>query len=92
MATWATFEAEAAEVAAFASRLWTGVIALARGDPVRSGAASFAMPYREHLTVFGKSLRTRHALPISAALSPDRCGAASIVERFCWRLARFYAC
>src|SRR6266576_1879108 len=36
-----------------------------------------------------KSLRTRHALPISAALSPDRCAAASIVERFCWRLARF---
>jgi hypothetical protein len=43
MSTWATFEAEAADVAAFASRLWPGVIALARGDPVGSGAASFAV-------------------------------------------------
>jgi hypothetical protein len=42
---WAAFEAEAAEMAAFASRLWPGVIALARGDPVRSGAASFAVAY-----------------------------------------------
>jgi hypothetical protein len=45
MSTWAEFEAEAAEVAAFASRLWPGVIALARGGPVPSGAASFAVAY-----------------------------------------------
>jgi hypothetical protein len=45
MSTWATFEAEAAELATFASRLWPGVIALARGDPVPSGAASFAVAY-----------------------------------------------
>jgi hypothetical protein len=45
MSTWATFEAEAAEVSAFASRLWPGIIALSRGDPVPSGAASFAVAY-----------------------------------------------
>jgi hypothetical protein len=45
MSTWATFEAEAAELAAVASRLWPGVIALARGDSVASGAASFAVAY-----------------------------------------------
>src|SRR5437588_3898875 len=45
MSTWARFEAEAPEVAAFASRLWRGVIALARGDPVPSGSASFAVAY-----------------------------------------------
>ena len=45
MSTWARFEAETAEVAAFASGLWPGVIALARGDPVGSGAASFAVAY-----------------------------------------------
>ena len=43
MSTWARFEAEAPEVAAFASRLWPGVIALARSDPVPFGSGSFAV-------------------------------------------------
>jgi hypothetical protein len=45
MSTWATLEADAADLAAFASRLWPGVIALARGDPAPSGAPSFAVAY-----------------------------------------------
>jgi hypothetical protein len=42
---WAEFEAQAPDVAAVAHRLWPGVIALGRGDPAPSGAASFAIAY-----------------------------------------------
>jgi hypothetical protein len=45
MSTWAEFEAEAADVAAFANRLWPGVLAGDRGDPLPSGAASFVVAY-----------------------------------------------
>jgi hypothetical protein len=42
---WAEFEAEAPDIAAYASRLWPGVIALGRGDPVPSDAVSFPIAY-----------------------------------------------
>jgi hypothetical protein len=45
VSTWAQFEAEAPELARFASRLWPGVVALDRGDSVPSDAASFAVAY-----------------------------------------------
>ena len=45
MATWAQFEAEAPEVAAVASRLWPGAIALDRSGMVPSGTALFAIAY-----------------------------------------------
>lgn len=45
MSTWATFQAEAPDVAAFARRLWPGVIALAGGEPVPPGRDSFAVAY-----------------------------------------------
>lgn len=42
---WAEFETQAPDVAAVAHRLWPGVIALSRGDPVPLGADSFAIAY-----------------------------------------------
>jgi Pyridoxamine 5'-phosphate oxidase len=45
VSTWAEFEVEAPDVAAFARRLWPGVIALDRGDSVPTGVASFAVAY-----------------------------------------------
>ena len=45
MSTWARFEAEAPELAVFASRLWPGAVALDRGEPVPDGASWFAVAY-----------------------------------------------
>lgn len=45
MAGWATFEAEAPEVAAVAGRLWPGITALHRGDAPPAGAPCFAISY-----------------------------------------------
>ncbi|MGH9287236.1 MAG: hypothetical protein ACRD0V_02875 [Acidimicrobiales bacterium] len=45
MSTWARFEAEAPELAAFASRLWPGAVALDRGEPLLDGAPWFAIAY-----------------------------------------------
>ena len=45
MPTWAQFEAEAPEVAAVASRLWPGALALARGGPSPPGVDVFAVAY-----------------------------------------------
>jgi len=45
MPTWAQFEAEAPEVAALASRLWPGALALARGASAPPGVDVFAVAY-----------------------------------------------
>ena len=45
MSTWASFEADAPEVAAYANRLWPGAVALDRSEPLPTGAAWFAIAY-----------------------------------------------
>jgi Pyridoxamine 5'-phosphate oxidase len=45
VSSWADFEAEAPEVASFASRLWPGALALNRGDPAPPGSPWFAVAY-----------------------------------------------
>ena len=45
MATWSDFEAESPELAAFATRLWPGIVALQRGEPLPDGAPCFAVSY-----------------------------------------------
>ena len=45
MSTWARFEADVPEVAAFANRLWPGAVALDRGESLPTGAAWFAIAY-----------------------------------------------
>jgi hypothetical protein len=43
--TWAQFESEAPEIAAYASRLWPGVSALGRGGPMPAGEPTFMVAY-----------------------------------------------
>ncbi len=45
MAGWATFEAEAPELAAVAGRLWPGITALNHGEAPPTGAPCFAISY-----------------------------------------------
>lgn len=45
VSTWAEFEADARDVAAIGSRLWPGLVALDRGDPVPVTAACFSIAY-----------------------------------------------
>lgn len=45
MASWATFEAQAPELAAVAGRLWPGITALNRGEAPPAGAPTFAISY-----------------------------------------------
>jgi hypothetical protein len=45
VATWAQFETEAPEVAAVATRLWPGIVALHRHEPVAEEASVFAISF-----------------------------------------------
>jgi hypothetical protein len=45
VASWAQFESEAPEVAQVATRLWSGLFALARNDPLPATAPCFAISY-----------------------------------------------
>jgi hypothetical protein len=45
VATWAQFESDAPELARVAARLWPGLAALHRGEPLPPGASWFAIAY-----------------------------------------------
>jgi hypothetical protein len=45
MATWAEFESAAPELGQAAARLWPGIIALDRSEPLATGASWFAIAY-----------------------------------------------